>query len=143
MAKKNGKRANAIPMIKDRAQQIWLAGLGAFAMAGEEGGKLFKNLVKKGEVMEKHNKQRLEQVLTKAEKVQERVQGDARHALTRITRPFEDGVDNAMHRLGVPTRKEIQMLTKRVEELTRVVQKGKARGTRKAARRPVAGVAAE
>jgi poly(hydroxyalkanoate) granule-associated protein len=142
MARKNGKKTNAIPMIKDRAQQIWLAGLGAFAMAGEEGGRLFKNLVKKGEVMEKHNKQRLEQVLTKAEKVQERVQGDARHALTRITRPFEDGVDNAMHRLGVPTRKEIQMLTKRVEELTRVVQKGKGRGARKA-RRPVAAVAAE
>jgi polyhydroxyalkanoate synthesis regulator phasin len=42
---------------------------------------------------------------------------------------------NAMHRLGVPTRKEIATLTKRVEELTRVVGKSRARA-RKATRAP-------
>ena len=34
--------------IKDSAQQIWLAGLGAFAKAQEEGGKAFESLVKEG-----------------------------------------------------------------------------------------------
>jgi len=42
-----------------------------------------------------------------------------------------------MHRLGVPTRKEIATLTKRVEELTRVVAKSKGT-TRKARRTPKA-----
>ena len=42
--KKNGY----VPGLRDTAQQIWLAGLGAFALAGEEGGKLFGTLVERG-----------------------------------------------------------------------------------------------
>ena len=34
--------------VKDSAQQIWLAGLGAFSKAQEEGGKVFEALVKEG-----------------------------------------------------------------------------------------------
>jgi hypothetical protein len=34
--------------VKDSAQQIWLAGLGAFAKAQEEGTKVFEALVKEG-----------------------------------------------------------------------------------------------
>ena len=34
--------------IKDSAQQIWLAGLGAFSKAQAEGGKAFDTLVKEG-----------------------------------------------------------------------------------------------
>ncbi|TXI19947.1 MAG: phosphohistidine phosphatase, partial [Ottowia sp.] len=39
--------------IKESTQQIWLAGLGAFAKAQEEGGKMFDALVKEGEAMQK------------------------------------------------------------------------------------------
>ncbi len=130
MAVKKTKRTAALPMLKESAQQIWLAGLGAFAMAGEGGGRLFQTLVKKGNDTEKLNKKRLEQVLYRAEQVQ----GDAKHALTRFTRPIEKGVGTAMNSLGVPTRREIQTLTKRVEELTRVVQQSRAKGARKAGR---------
>ncbi len=125
MARKNGK-AQAIPMLKESAHEIWLAGLGAFALAGEEGGRLFKQLVKKGEGMEKVNKTRISKLVTRAEGLQ----GEARHAVARLTTPIEAGMTNAMHRLGVPTRREIATLTKRVEELTRVVSKG--RTTRRA-----------
>jgi poly(hydroxyalkanoate) granule-associated protein len=38
--------------LRKYTQQIWLAGLGAFAKAEEEGGKLFDNLVKIGEDLE-------------------------------------------------------------------------------------------
>ena len=34
--------------VKDSAQQIWLAGMGAFAKAQAEGGKVFDALVKEG-----------------------------------------------------------------------------------------------
>ena len=56
--KKTGARATAStaaagasPLanaVKDSAQQIWLAGLGAFAKAQSEGGKAFETLVKEG-----------------------------------------------------------------------------------------------
>ncbi len=132
-AKKTTKRTQAVPMMKESAHEIWLAGLGAFALAGEEGGRLFKQLVKRGEGMEKTNKARIEKLTSRAQGLQ----GEARTALTRVTTPIETGMTNAMHRLGVPTRREIQTLTKRVEELTRVVEKSKGR-TRKATRRATA-----
>jgi len=130
VAKKMTRKSQAVPMMKESAHEIWLAGLGAFALAGEEGGRLFKQLVKRGEGMEKTNKARIEKLTTRAQGLQ----GNARTALTRVTTPIETGMTNAMHRLGVPTRKEIQTLTKRVEELTRVVEKSKGR-TRKSTRR--------
>jgi poly(hydroxyalkanoate) granule-associated protein len=121
--KKNHRKTRAVPMLKESAHEIWLAGLGAFALAGEEGGKLFRSLVKKGEGMEKVNKSRIQRIASRAESLR----GDARTAMGKVTTPIETGMTNAMHRLGVPTRKEIQVLTKRVEELTRVVAKSKAR----------------
>lgn len=132
---KKTRKAVALPMIKESAHEIWLAGLGAFALAGEEGGRLFKSLVKKGEGMEKLNKARINKLADRVDGLK----GDARHAMARVKTPIEAGMTNAMHRLGVPTRKEIATLTKRVEELTRVVAKtrnGKtrhARATRHAA----------
>lgn len=122
-AKKNGMKTRALPMLKESAQEIWLAGLGAFAMAGEEGSKLFKQLVKRGEGMEKVNKARIHKLTARAESLR----GDARSAVSRIAAPIENGMTGAMHRLGVPTRSEIQTLTRKVEELTRVVAKSKTK----------------
>src|SRR5512146_2631803 len=102
MAKKI-RKVEALPMLKESAHDIWLAGLGAFALAGEEGGRLFKSLVKKGEGMEKVNKTRIHQLTSRAHELR----GEARTAVARVTTPIETGMTNAMHRLGVPTRKEI------------------------------------
>jgi len=127
MAKKLRKIA-ALPKIKESAHEIWLAGLGAFALAGEEGGRLFRSLVKKGQGMEKVNMARIEKLAHRVDGLK----GDARNAVARVKTPIEAGMSNAMHRLGVPTRKEIATLTKRVEELTRVVAKARTKGTRRA-----------
>jgi poly(hydroxyalkanoate) granule-associated protein len=127
--KRTKKHTIQRPVIRRSAQQIWLAGLGAFALAGEEGGKLFSTLVKKGAGIEKHNKARLEKVFSRVGRVRE----DAGRALGRIGNPLDSGMSVALHQLGVPTRKEIVTLTKRVEELTRVVgrTKGRARKANK------------
>src|SRR5512141_2360635 len=45
---KTASAAQLSGTVKASAQQIWLAGLGAFAKAQEEGGKVFDNLVKEG-----------------------------------------------------------------------------------------------
>jgi poly(hydroxyalkanoate) granule-associated protein len=128
--KQTKKHAIQRPVIRRSAQQIWLAGLGAFALAGEEGGKLFSSLVKKGAGIEKHNKARLEKVFARVGRVRE----DAGRALGRIGNPLDSGMTVALHQLGVPTRREIVTLTKRVEELTRVV--GRAKGKGKKAHKP-------
>lgn len=140
--KKNGKRAAALPMLKESAHDIWLAGLGAFALAGEEGGRLFKSLVKKGEGLEKVNKGRINTRVHKLVGRVEGLRGDARSAVAAVRTPIEAGMTNAMHRLGVPTRKEIATLTKRVEELTRVVAKSRGKTAKRRASRPAAATVA-
>jgi poly(hydroxyalkanoate) granule-associated protein len=137
MATRKNKTTKAIPTIKESAQQIWLAGLGAFALAGEEGNKLFKTLVKKGEGMEKMNKARLQEMLHRAEQMQ----GEAKHAIGRLTTPIENSMNSAITRLGVPSRKEIATLTRRVEELTRVVERTKPNRRSARVRRSAATVA--
>ena len=58
--------SSAHPSVKDSAQQIWLAGLGAFAKAQEEGGKVFEALVKEGLGMQRKSQVMAEEKITEA-----------------------------------------------------------------------------
>jgi poly(hydroxyalkanoate) granule-associated protein len=120
-------KKNSLPKIRQSAHEVWLAGLGALSLAGEEGGRLFKTLVKKGQGLDKLNKARIHKLADRVEALR----GDAREAVARVKSPIEAGMTNAMSRLGVPSRKEIATLTKRVEELTRVVAKSRANGAKR------------
>jgi len=138
MARTN--RSNTALMVKDNAQHIWLAGLGALATAGEEGGRVFEDLVEKGAKLEKTGRARLEKVLSKAQGRARSLRGEAEGAIGRVSAPIDAGVSTALNKLGIPTRKEILALTRRVEELTRTVQgarkaPAKKRTAKKATRR--------
>jgi poly(hydroxyalkanoate) granule-associated protein len=138
MARNN--RSNTALMVKDNAQHIWLAGLGALATAGEEGNRVFEDLVEKGAKLEKTGRARLEKVLSKAQGRARSLRGDAEGAIGRVSAPIDAGVSTALNKLGIPTRKEILALTRRVEELTRTVQgakkqPAKRRAAKKATRR--------
>ena len=50
--------------VKESAQQIWLAGLGAFAKAQEEGGKVFEALVKEGTSIQRKTQSAAEEKIT-------------------------------------------------------------------------------
>lgn len=113
--------------LKDSAYEIWLAGLGAFNLAGEEGSKLYRQLVEKGSEQQESNKEWFDTV---TERVQG-LKGEAQKVMNKVTSPLEDGLAAAMQRLGVPTRAEIIKLTHRVEELTKLVAQSKAAGQAK------------
>ncbi len=124
--------------IKDNVQQVFLAGLGAFALAEEEGSKLFKKLVKKGEKVELKGlateplKTLRGQLDVNSAKVglavKERV-GDAQFMANEAAEKVEDRVQDAvavvMKRVGVPTRTEISELTASVERLTQHIERMK------------------
>lgn len=128
--------------VKQSANRIWLAGLGAFAAAEEEGGKLFKNLVEKGKEFEKDGREQLDKVRERVEELAENAKerlgsatGDVRdragEAWEKVESNWEDRMAKAMHKLGVPTRDEISRLTRRIEDLTKLVEKqAKATSTR-------------
>jgi len=97
--------------LKESAQRIWLAGLGAFAVAEEEGSKMFNSLVERGREWESEGRERVDEVRSKARsKVGDRFDDLEGKIDARIT--------DALHRFGVPTRDEIRELSRRVEELT-------------------------
>lgn len=120
MAKKLKALAGAVAdnqfaaTVKESAHQIWLAGLGAFAKAQEEGNKVFDALVKEGENIQAKTRKVAD------EKIAE-VAGKAAGTWDRLETVFEERVARALGSLGVPTKKDIEKLSKRVAELTSVV----------------------
>lgn len=122
------RKSSIPPGLKGAAYEIWLAGLGAFNLAGKEGGRIFKALVEKGLEQKEVNRKWAEDLSDRTEGMKE----DAKDLLGKVTAPIEEGLATAMQRLGVPTRDEIIKLTHRVEELTRHVNKAKAKPVAKA-----------
>lgn len=128
------KKSGLVPQTKESARNIWLAGVGALATAEDEGGKYFDTLVKKGASYEKKNKTRLEKALANVKDVRE----DVSEVFGKAFQPLNKAMEATLHRLGVPTRKEITTLSKRVEELTKAVEKkgnGRKKATKKTARK--------
>ena len=121
------------------ASKIWLAGLGALSAAEEEGGKLFHTLVKKGESFEKRGKKQLEKVGNTVEEQIETVAAKADKTFGKIGRGFDTKVADTLNKLGVPSRMEIQKLTRRVEELTKKVDSLNKKPAAKAASKPASG----
>ncbi len=108
--------------LSESAQQVWLAGVGAFSRAQAEGTKLFEGLVKEGmgleQTMRKFAGGRAEVV---RDVVESRV-GQARERATdtwdKLEKVFEDRVQRALVKLGVPSREDLNDLSSRVEALT-------------------------
>ncbi|MGJ7511773.1 phasin family protein [Variovorax sp. GT1P44] len=111
----------ATDRIKDSAQQIWLAGLGAFAKMQQEGSKAFEALVKDGVGVQKKTQQAAEETLAQA---QARMAGFASEFGTKaaggwgkLENIFEDRVARALEKLGMPSAQEVAALQARVEAL--------------------------
>jgi poly(hydroxyalkanoate) granule-associated protein len=126
MAKK--KNDDVTKELRESAHRIWLAGLGAVAMAEEEGSKLLSTLVDKGEKFETKQRKQLDKVLRRVDDAK----GKAGSTWGKVEDTMDKKVGDALKRMGVPTRSEINKLTKRVEELTLKVDQLKPRTTTKA-----------
>ncbi len=136
----DGQLASAI---KDSAQQIWLAGLGAFAKAQGEGTKMFEGLVKEGNGIQKMTRKLAEDkvgdVTGKVTKVAGEITKQATEGWDKLEQVFEDRVARAQKRMGVPTANDIQTLTDRIamlEQKLGVKSATKATKATKAARTP-------
>jgi poly(hydroxyalkanoate) granule-associated protein len=117
--------------VKDSAQQIWLAGLGAFSKAQEEGGKLFETLIKEGVSLQRKTQAQAEEKITQVTGKMSAMAGDvgakAGQHWDKLESIFESRVSKAMTKLGVPSANEIDALNKRIDELSAAVAKlGKA-----------------
>lgn len=103
--------------VGESAHLVWLAGLGAFAKLGEEGGKLFEALVKEGEKIEKRTRETAENALAVAEKKADEARGKAADAWDNVEQLFEDRLARVLGRLGVPDQDDLAELNRRVDAL--------------------------
>lgn len=120
----------------ESAQQIWMAGVGAFTRAQGEGSKLFEALVKEGMNIEKTTRQlaggRVDAVRDAMEDRVGAVRGRASDTWDRLEKVFEDRVQRALTRLGIPGQEDLAELTARVDALSARSGAAPRKGARKA-----------
>jgi poly(hydroxyalkanoate) granule-associated protein len=113
--------------VKDSAQQIWLAGMGAFSKAQEEGSKVFESLVKEGLTLQRKTQavaeEKIGEVTGKMSAMAGSVTSKAGQNWDKLETIFEARTAKAMNKLGVPTAKDVDALVKRVDELAAAVAK--------------------
>ena len=113
--------------VKDSAQQIWLAGMGAFARAQAEGTKVFETLVKEGTSLQKKTQSaaedKISEVTSKMSSMAGDVQAKAGQHWDKLETIFEDRTAKALNKLGVPSAKDVDALMARIDELSAKVAK--------------------
>ena len=122
--------------VKEQAQQIWLAGLGAFAKAQEDGTKAFEKLVSDGITMQRkvHTtaEEKLAEATQKVTEVAHTLNERATGQWGKLENIFEDRVAKALQGLGVPTAQELKALHARVAALEAQLAKAPAKTAAKA-----------
>lgn len=101
--------------VRELGRNVWLAGLGAIGTIDERGRAVFTDLVDRGEKMDgKLDIELLKPIEDAADRVKTLNED--------IERRMEDGMETALHRLGMPTRGDVSTLIERVERLTEKVE---------------------
>lgn len=111
--------------VKDSAQQIWQAGLGAFTRAQAEGSKAFEALVKEGVSIQRKTQAAAEDKINEATAKMSTMANDISSKATgqwdKLENIFEERVAKALNKLGVPSAKDVNVLIERIEELQKAV----------------------
>ena len=117
--------------VKDSAQQIWLAGMGAFAKAQAEGKQVFEALVKEGASLQKKTQsvaeEKFGEVTGKMTSMADGVTAKAGKQWDKLESIFEERTAKALQKLGVPSSKDVQSLMDRIDALSaQVTSRAKA-----------------
>ena len=107
--------ANAV---RSSAQQIWQAGLGAFAKAQEEGGRVFSKLVKEGTQFQQRAEDKVADVSDSVGKLADGVGKHASGSWDKLEQVFEERVARALATIGVPTQHDIVALHAKLDALS-------------------------
>lgn len=110
----NGDFVNTV---RESAQQIWLAGLGAFAKAQAEGGKVFENLVQEGATIQRKTQAAAEEKFGDVGARMSDMSAKAGQQWDKFESIFEDRTARALSRLGVPSAKQVEALEARIDAL--------------------------
>ena len=103
-------------------RNVWLASLGAVATVGSESSSLFDTLVEKGRAREKQARPAVDRLVERTGELVDRTGNQLGKLGGRVEKLVKERTAAALHRIGVPSRDEIQLLIKRVEQLNAKVE---------------------
>ena len=116
-------------------ENVYLAGLGAFANAQKMGGETFDALIKDGEKFRKEASKKTERLIDEAQSnlrdMSEDAQGRAEGLLDRVRDrskfdklqgAFDKRVADTMDRLHVPSKNDIDKINKKLNKILRAIE---------------------
>ncbi len=116
--------------VVDAANKIWKAGLGALRTAEEEGSRIFRSLMEKGEDFQDSTRKGSQKQIDKVSKIIKGGVGSVKGKIDDITDQkeslwevlkLEDAFTSVMKTFGVATNKEIDILKKKIDAISKAI----------------------
>ena len=130
LKKKIDASTSALSDVKSYARKIWLAGLGAYAKVGQEGGEYFQELIKAGQTVEKKGKKAVTEKLEAANAEIDEAKGEVSTfkgrvevQLDKVEKAFDSRVASALNRIGIPSKHDVETLSAKLDELTALLER--------------------
>lgn len=124
------EQTTALSEVKVYARKIWLAGLGAYAKAGQEGAEYVKDLIKTGEEAEKKGKKVVDKQIEAAnseidtiKKEVTGVKGKFEVQLIKVEKAFDRRVASALNRFGIASKQDVETLSAKLDGLTTLLER--------------------
>ncbi len=108
-SKSKAKRKSPLEL-RRYTQQIWLAGLGAFSRAEEEGNKLFDSLVKVGEELEGKTVDIADNTAEKVGEVTGKAFGRVSDTVDKVEKLIDQHTHQTLNRIGIVTPKDLMLI---------------------------------
>ncbi len=129
MASKKTTSKTTVQTPTDKARALWLAGLGAVSIARKRGSEAFAGLIGEGRDFQAHAEKLAREVSADAKAQVKGAIGPVRTAIEqnaqKAAKVAQNVVAGALSRLGVPTKADIEELTRRVTALSRQLKTAK------------------
>ena len=130
LKKKTDVQPAPVNEVKSYARKIWLAGLGAYAKVGQEGSEYVQELIKSGQAVEKKGKKVVDEQLEAANTQIDNVKGEVVSLRERVEvqfdkveRAFDTRVANALNRVGIASKHDVETLSAKLDELTALLER--------------------
>ncbi len=115
--------------IRVSAHQIWLAGLGAYAKAEEEGIKAIDSLIKEGEGVESRASEVRKDTAAKTNEIREKatqkiddVKSNVVERIEKLQSEIDQRIAVVINFFGLPSKSDVEELIEKVEELNKSVK---------------------
>ena len=135
MAKKESKAKQRVNEFTEQLDNVFLAGLGAFANAQKMGSETFESLVKDGEKFRKEASKKTEKLIDDVQGSVREMRDDAeeraeglldrvrdRSKLNKLQSAFDKRVADAMDRMNVPSKNDIDKINRKLNKILKSVE---------------------